>query len=65
MYKESYVNLMVFTTKKTQDNFSKKTVLFNNYLLSPHATLVITYTKVKSGNLQKQKGPSVPWDWKS
>lgn len=52
MYKESYVNLMVFTTK-TQDNATKKIVLFNNYLLPPRATLVITYTKVKSGDRQK------------
>ena len=42
MYKESYVNLMVFTTtKKTQDNTTKKIVLFNNDLLSARATLVI------------------------
>ena len=51
---------MAFTnTKKTQDNTTKKIVLFNNYLLSARATLV------KSGDLQKQKGPSVFWDWKS
>lgn len=55
MYKESYVNLIVFTTKKTQDNFSKKkTVLFNNYLLPLRATLVITDTKVRGSSKAKR-----------
>lgn len=55
MYKESYVNLIVFTTKKTQDNFSKKkTVLFNYYLLPLRATLVITDTKVRGSSKAKR-----------